>query len=194
MRAKTNSISNRAKALLVAFCAVTGVLPGVAGTLTRITWTSHNGAYINDTIVDSTTSPLAFTATNNLSMPFLNAADSTIALSYGTYYAISFRSYGAHTGAGTVSFVVDDGTTYSQNGAVGGSYSGGGRRLGLGPGWNSGCLLSVPLHQRCRRGCAHDDCCSGRLGICQNLLVTPYSRLLFAGKRWLVSRPLDDLS
>jgi hypothetical protein len=104
-----------AKALFIVFGAVIGALPGVAGTLTRITWTSINGTYINDTIVDATTSPLAFTATNNLSMPFLNEADSTIALTYGTYYAISFRSYGAHGGAGTVSFVLDGGTTYSQN-------------------------------------------------------------------------------
>lgn len=58
---------------------------------------------------------MAFTATNDLAQPFLNAPDATIALPYGSYYAISFRSYGAHAGAGTVSFVVDEVTTYSQN-------------------------------------------------------------------------------
>jgi len=103
------------KALVIGFTAMTGVVPVFAEVLTSITWTSHNGVYINDTIVNGTTSPLAFTATNSLVMPFLNAADSTISLTYGTYYAIAFQSYGAHTGAGTVSFVLDAGTTNSQN-------------------------------------------------------------------------------
>jgi hypothetical protein len=103
------------RSLLGLLCAVSSTVPGFAGTLTRITWASHNGTYINDTIVNGTTSPLAFTATNNLAQSFLNAADSTISLTYGSYYAISFRTYGSHTGAGTVSFVLDGVTTYSQD-------------------------------------------------------------------------------
>jgi hypothetical protein len=96
-------------------CAFTSVVPGFAGTLTSITWTSRNGTYINDTIVNGTTSPLAFTATNDLAQPFLNAADSTLILTYGSYYAIAFRTYGAPVGAGTVSFVLDGVTTHSQD-------------------------------------------------------------------------------
>lgn len=103
------------RSLLGILCAVSSAGPGFAGTLTRITWVSHEGTYVNDTIVNGTTSPLAFTATNNLVQSFLNAADSTISLTYGSYYAISFRTYGSHTGAGTVSFVLDGVTTYSQD-------------------------------------------------------------------------------
>jgi len=84
-----------------------------AGALSNITWRSNQGTYINDTVVNGTTSPLAFTATNDLAQPFLNASDSTITLSYGNYYAITFRSFGAHIGAGTVSFALD-GVVYSQ--------------------------------------------------------------------------------
>ena len=105
-------VGKRTPILLV---AVLGAMPVFAGTLTRIAWTSHNGAYINDTIVDQYSSPLPFTTTNSLAEPFLNAADSTISLSYGSYYAISFRGFGAHTGTGTVSFVLDGVTTNSQN-------------------------------------------------------------------------------
>ena len=85
-----------------------------AGTLSRIRWTSNSGIYINDTIVDAATSPLAFTATNDLAQPFLNAADSTISLGYGSYFAITFRGH-AHIGVGTISFLLDGVTTYTQN-------------------------------------------------------------------------------
>ena len=101
--------------VLGALLAGIAVVPDSAATITRIIWTSHNGTYINDTIVNGTTSPLAFTATNDLAQPFLNATDSTIALNYGTYYVISFRGYGAHTGSGTISFLLDGVTEYSQN-------------------------------------------------------------------------------
>ena len=101
--------------VLGALLAGIAVVPVSAATITRIIWTSHNGTYINDTIVNGTTSPLAFTATNDLAQPFLNATDSTIALNYGTYYVISFRGYGAHTGSGTISFLLDGVTKYSQN-------------------------------------------------------------------------------
>jgi hypothetical protein len=57
---------------------------------------------------------LAFTATTGLTQPFLNASNSTIALGYGSYYAIAFRAFGAHSGPGTVSFNLN-GTPYSQN-------------------------------------------------------------------------------
>jgi hypothetical protein len=85
-----------------------------AGSISNMTWTSRNGTYINDTIVNGTTSPLAFTATNDLAQPFLNAIDSTITLNYGNYYAIAFHSFGAHLGEGTVSLVLD-GVVHSQN-------------------------------------------------------------------------------
>ena len=82
--------------------------------ITDITWTSNNGTFINDTIINGTTSPLAFTATTDLVQPFLNAIDSTITLNDGSYYAISFRGFGAHVGPGMISFLLD-GVFYSQN-------------------------------------------------------------------------------
>ncbi|QTN30857.1 hypothetical protein HZ994_00455 [Akkermansiaceae bacterium] len=88
--------------------------PAIAAGISDITWTSNEGAYINDTIVNGSTSPLAFTPTADLAQPFLNESDSTITLSYGSYYAISFRNFGAHIGPGSISFVLD-GVTYSQN-------------------------------------------------------------------------------
>jgi hypothetical protein len=86
-----------------------------AGTLTNISFTSNGGTYITDTIVGNATSPLAFTAPTDLAQPFLNASDSSITLGYGSYYAIAFRSFGAHVGAGTVSFLLGGTTPYSQN-------------------------------------------------------------------------------
>jgi hypothetical protein len=94
--------------------AATAVGSVSAGTISSIAWTSNNGSYINDTVVNGTTSPLAFTATNDLAQPFLNASDSVITLGYGNYYAISFRDFGSHIGAGIVSFVLD-GVVYSKN-------------------------------------------------------------------------------
>jgi hypothetical protein len=58
---------------------------------------------------------VGFIATNDLAQPFLNATDSTITLNYGSYYAISFRGYGSHIGAGTISFLLDGVTQYSKN-------------------------------------------------------------------------------
>ena len=43
------------RSLLGILCAVTSAVPGFAGTLTRITWTSHKGTYINDTVTLSGT-------------------------------------------------------------------------------------------------------------------------------------------
>lgn len=94
---------------------ISQVLPvSGAGSITDIAWVSNGGSFVNDTVVDAKTSPLAFTATNDLSQPFLNAADSTIALNYGTYYAFSFRAFGAHVGPGKVSFVLN-GVPYSKD-------------------------------------------------------------------------------
>jgi hypothetical protein len=45
----------------------------------------------------------------------LNAGDSTISLNFGNYYAIAFLGFGQHIGAGTVSFLLDGVTPYSQN-------------------------------------------------------------------------------
>jgi hypothetical protein len=91
-------------------------LPG--GTITNISFVSNGGNFANDTLLIgltvTNTSPLAFTNTAGLSQPFLNAADSTISLGYGTYYAIAFLTTGSHRGAGTVSFVLDGATTFSQ--------------------------------------------------------------------------------
>jgi formylglycine-generating enzyme required for sulfatase activity len=106
-----NILRNYSLCVLLAVC---GAGPVRAGTLTSISFTSNGGQYINDTIVNGT-SPLAFTATNNLAQPFLNAADSTVTLNYGTYYAISFLGFGAMTGPGTVSFLLDGVTTETQD-------------------------------------------------------------------------------
>ena len=78
--------------------------PAGASTLTDISFVSNGGSYINDTIVNGTTSPLAFTANTGLFSPFLNAADSTITLGFGNYYAIAFLGFGETVGAGQISF------------------------------------------------------------------------------------------
>ena len=78
--------------------------PAGASTLTDISFVSNSGNYINDTIVNGTTSPLAFTANTGLFSPFLNAADSTITLGFGNYYAIAFLGFGETVGAGQISF------------------------------------------------------------------------------------------
>ena len=106
-----NIFTNYSLCVLLAICGAGQVR---AGTLTSISFTSNGGAYINDTIVNGT-SPLGFTATNDLAQPFLNAADSTVTLNYGTYYAISFLGFGAMTGPGTVSFLLDGVTTETQD-------------------------------------------------------------------------------
>ena len=86
-----------------------------AGTLTDLSFISNGGSYVNNTIVDGTTSPLAFIASGSTSNPFLNNPDSTIALGYGDYYAIAFLGFGQHVGAGTISFTLDGITPFSQN-------------------------------------------------------------------------------
>ena len=104
------------RSLSCALLAGAMLLPAfAAATISRITFTSNGGSYINDSIVDGTTSPLAFTAQTGLAQPFLNAGDSTITLGYGSYYAITFRTFGAHIGPGTVSFLLNGVTPYSQN-------------------------------------------------------------------------------
>jgi hypothetical protein len=94
-----------------------------AGTITNIAFKSNGLAYVNDTIVNGT-SPLGFTGTTDLAQPFLNNSDSTVSLGFGSYWAIAFKGFGQHIGAGTVSFTLD-GNPYSQavtfpNNSVGG--------------------------------------------------------------------------
>jgi hypothetical protein len=85
-----------------------------AGTLTNISFISSNRGFFNDTIVNGF-SPLAFTLTGGTNNPFLNAVDSTVSLGYGNYFAIAFLGFGQHLGSGTVSFVLDGTTTFTQN-------------------------------------------------------------------------------
>ncbi len=73
-----------------------------AGTLTDLAFISNGGSYINNTIVDGTTSPLAFTQPS-LGAAFLNAADSTVALGFGAYFAYAFAGFGQHAGSGSLS-------------------------------------------------------------------------------------------
>lgn len=89
--------------------------PAGAATLTDISFVSNGGSYINDTIVANGTSPLAFTANTDLTQPFLNAADSSISLGFGSYYAIAFLGFGQHVGAGMVSFRENGGALVTQN-------------------------------------------------------------------------------
>ena len=103
------------------FLAAAGsLLPALlsAGALTNLSFISNGGSFANDTLLVGTTvagtSPLAFTNTASLAEPFLNAADSTISLGYGTYYAIAFLTTGAHVGTGTISFLLDGATPFSQ--------------------------------------------------------------------------------
>jgi hypothetical protein len=100
--------------VLFGLSLASGLLNGAAAaTLTNISFVSNGGSFVNDTIVGNGTSPLAFTATTSLNQPFLNAADSSISLGYGTYYAISFLGFGQHSGVGGVSFVLDGSITFS---------------------------------------------------------------------------------
>ena len=102
------------KYLLSASMLCTAMATASAGTVTDISFKSNSLSYINNTIVDGTTSPLAFTAATGLNQFFLNAADSTVSLGYGSYYAIAFLGFGEHIGAGQISFITD-GTLYAQN-------------------------------------------------------------------------------
>ena len=97
--------------LLAVLAALTG--PALmAGALTGIRFSS--GANINDTIPGDVTAPLAFTNTTDLLQPFLNNADSSISLGFGSYYAITYIGGSGHVGAGVISFSVN-GTPFSQN-------------------------------------------------------------------------------
>lgn len=96
-----------------ALCCV--VAPAGAVTLTDISFVSNGGNFINNTIVDGSTSPLAFTANTGLNQPFLNATDSSISLGLGSYYAIAFLGFGEHSGAGQVSLREDGGALVTLN-------------------------------------------------------------------------------
>ncbi len=96
-----------------------GVLAAMAvsilptGVITEALFSPNGGAFIDDTIVDGTTSPLGFTNTGGTANAFLNNADSTITgLAYGSYYAIAFLGFGQHIGAGTFS-VRENGVLFS---------------------------------------------------------------------------------
>jgi PEP-CTERM motif len=103
------------KSILGILFAGIATFPASAETISAISFTSNFGRYINDTIVGNSTSPLAFTANTDLAQPFLNAADSSITLGYGHYYAIAFIGFGGHLGAGTISFTLDGVGPYSQS-------------------------------------------------------------------------------
>jgi hypothetical protein len=100
---------------LIAISCLAFVSAATAGTITNLSFVSNGGGYVNDTIVGNGTSPLAFTATGSTSNAFLNNADSTVSLGYGTYYAIAFLGLGQHLGAGTVSFLLNGTTSESQS-------------------------------------------------------------------------------
>jgi hypothetical protein len=94
-------------------CSV--LAPACAGTLTDISFTSNFGNWVNTTTYDGDTLPIAFTAPTGLNQPFLNAADSSVSLSYGSYYAIVTTGlYWKHVGAGSVALRVD-GALFTQN-------------------------------------------------------------------------------
>ena len=101
------------KSILGILFAGIATFPVSAATISDISFTSNFGVYINDTIVNGT-SPLAFTADTGLAQPFLNAADSTITLGNGDYYAIAFLGVYEQVGPGTISFMLNGVDLYSQ--------------------------------------------------------------------------------
>jgi hypothetical protein len=106
------TFSKRVLGLTLLCCALA---PAGAATLTDISFKSNGLSFINDTIAEGATSPLAFTAATGLTAPFLNAPDSSVSLGYGNYYAIAFLGFGQHLGTGLVSFRVDGGALVSQS-------------------------------------------------------------------------------
>ena len=96
------SLRHRTAAVLTLLMAAGAAVPVCAGTLTDLAFVSNNGVFINNTIADGTTSPLAFTQPT-LGAAFLNAADSSIALGYGNYFAYAFAGFGQHVGSGSLS-------------------------------------------------------------------------------------------
>lgn len=105
------------KSTLIKAFILTSLIAGqsaTAGVITNISFVSNGGAFVNDTIIGNSTSPLAFTLAGATSNPFLNNADSTISLGFGDYFAIAFQGFGQHLGNGTVSFLLD-GTLFTQN-------------------------------------------------------------------------------
>jgi hypothetical protein len=106
------TVSKHLLGLSLLCCALA---PAGAATLTDISFKSNGLTYINDTIAEGGTSPLAFTAATDLGQPFLNAVDSSISLGYGNYHAIAFLGFGQHVGTGLISFRVDGGALVSQS-------------------------------------------------------------------------------
>jgi hypothetical protein len=108
-------MTSGSKNLLTALFLSLLALPVSAATISDISFTSNAGVFINDTI-QNTTSPLGFTATTDLAQPFLNSTvDSTVTLNYGSYYAIAFLGQFQMIGPGTVSFLLDGVTSFSQD-------------------------------------------------------------------------------
>lgn len=85
-----------------------------AGTITNIVFNTPNLGYQNDTIPSNGTSPIGFTNIGSLANPFLNNLDSSFAMSYGSYYAITPLGFGQHLGGGFVSFLLDGVTPFTQ--------------------------------------------------------------------------------
>jgi hypothetical protein len=85
----------------------------VAGTLTNIRFDSNSNQFQNDTVPNGN-SPLGFTLLGSTAEPFLNAADSSVSLGFGSYYAITSGS-GLHLGAGNISFRLDNTTNFTQS-------------------------------------------------------------------------------
>lgn len=92
----------RKSAVVCAVLAVAAVPAAAGSALTNIEFISNGGAFINNTIAEWFSSPLAFTSPS-LGEPFLNNADSSITLGYGDYFAYAFAGYGQHVGVGTIS-------------------------------------------------------------------------------------------
>jgi hypothetical protein len=108
-------MTSASKSLLTTLFFSLLALPVSAATISDISFTSNSGNFINDTILNGT-SPLAFTATTDLAQPFLNSpVDSTVTLDYGSYYAISFLGFGEMLGDGTISFLLNGVTPFSQD-------------------------------------------------------------------------------
>ena len=105
-------LSNDLLGGLLLCCAMA---PARAATLTDIGFKSNGMSFINDTIAEGSTSPLAFTADSGLNQPFLNAADPSICPGFGSYDAIAFLGFGQHVGPGLVSFREDGGALVTQN-------------------------------------------------------------------------------
>jgi len=90
--------------------------PALAATLTNFTLIPQGVAFTRDTVANSGWSPIGFTLTGSTSNPFLNNADKSVSLGYGSYYMTVFGGvFATPVGPGyTFRFLLDNTTTYSQ--------------------------------------------------------------------------------